>query len=115
MDGLGVPNPAMVGGFRGETGLHDIEVRIGRHRGMFLYGLDYSLSRREALQAQAARAAKLAPETPAAEIALAYAQVVARQDISRLQRHLTELTEKFPNDSHLNRVLSFAGMWTRRF
>ena len=34
MDGLAVPNPAMVGGFRGEAGLHDIEVRIGRHHGI---------------------------------------------------------------------------------
>lgn len=34
MKGLAVPNPAMVGGFRGEAGLDDIEVRIGRHRGI---------------------------------------------------------------------------------
>ena len=34
MDGLAVPNRAMVGGFRGEAGLHDIEVRIGRHHGI---------------------------------------------------------------------------------
>jgi len=34
MRGLAVPNAAMVGGFRGEAGLHDIEVRIGRHRGI---------------------------------------------------------------------------------
>lgn len=34
MHGLAMPNPAMVGGFRGEPGLHDIEVRIGRHRGI---------------------------------------------------------------------------------
>ena len=34
MAGLAVPNPAMVGGFRGEAGLHDIEVRIGRHHGI---------------------------------------------------------------------------------
>ena len=34
MHGLAVPNPAMVGGFRGEAGLHDMEVRIGRHRGV---------------------------------------------------------------------------------
>ena len=34
LDGLAVPNPARVGGFRGEAGLHDIEVRIGRHHGI---------------------------------------------------------------------------------
>ncbi len=78
---------------------------------MFQYGLDYSPARREALQSQADRAAKLAPGTPEAEIALAYAQIVTRQDISALQERLTKLADKFPNDSHLNRVLSFAGMW----
>ncbi len=78
---------------------------------MFQYGLDYSPARREALQSQADRAAKLAPGTTEAEIALAYAQVVTRQDISGLQQRLTKLADKFPNNSHLNRVLSFAGMW----
>jgi Fic family protein len=34
MSGLTVPNPAMVGEFRGEPGLLDVEVRIGHHRGI---------------------------------------------------------------------------------
>ena len=77
---------------------------------MVAYRLDYSPARQEALQSQAARAAKLAPGTVEAEIALAYAQIRTKADISALQERLTKLTEKFPDDSHLNRVLSFAGL-----
>ena len=80
---------------------------------MFIYGFDRAPARREALQSQAARAAKLAPATPEAEVALAYAQIVTGQDISGLQERLTKLTDKFPNEPHLNRVLSIAGMSNR--
>jgi fido (protein-threonine AMPylation protein) len=34
MDGLDVPDPKFVGSFRGEEGLEEIEVRIGRHWGV---------------------------------------------------------------------------------
>ena len=72
---------------------------------MLVFGLDYSQARTEAIQSQASRAAKLAPDSLEAALAMALAQSRAGQDPDEVLQRMQALAAKFPNDWRVWRTL----------
>jgi TolB-like protein/tetratricopeptide (TPR) repeat protein len=67
---------------------------------LLLYGLDYSDTRRAAVQSQASRAAKLAPNSLESELAVALAEihVSAKRDLPAMEKRRLDLANKYPGD-----------------
>jgi len=81
---------------------------------MLLFGLDYSPARAEAVQRQASRAVKLAPDSLEAAVAMAEAQNRAAQDPGGVLQRMQVLAEQNPNDWRVWRTLGRAALNTEK-